>query len=599
MITPDLYDFDLETQKNINLWLNGHYDDETKATIKSMLKDNPKQVLDAFFTHLAFGTAGLRGIMGIGTNRMNVYTVRAATQGLANYMLKQPKEQTNLAIFIGYDSRHQSRLFAEETAKVMAGNGIRAYLCKNIRPTPYVSFGVRLQHCLSGVMITASHNPAEYNGYKVYWSDGGQIVPLHDTGIIAEVVKIIDPTLVKTVSSISHPLIEEVEDKVDEAYIQAVNSIQNYPQINLEKGHLLKIVYTSLHGTGITLIPEVFSGWGFNNLSFVDQQIIPDGSFPTVKSPNPEEHAALKLGIEKMLNTTSDLLIATDPDADRVGIAVYHHGETILMNGNQIAAICLEHICEALSQQRRLPPQAAFIKSIVTTELFQAICDSYQRPCFNVLTGFKYIAEKIREWETLPDGYQFIFGAEESYGYLPGTYARDKDAVSTSALICEIALQAKLQGKTLIDRLHDLYQKYGIYFEGVLPVVFEDTKKGKEQIVRCMDYLRKNPLNIIQQIPVTAIDDYAISTKLDLKSGKTSPIPLPASDIIVYWFEDKTKIIIRPSGTEPKIKIYCSLIERTFATISEGLENCNMRCNGLLKLLKELLTSNQTPQDGI
>ncbi len=461
--------FDLVTQKNINLWLDGQYDDTTKSEIRRLLKEDPQQLIDAFYTNLTFGTGGLRGLMGIGSNRMNVYTIGATTQGLANYILKQPKDQDKeYAVFIGYDSRHHSREFAEETAKVLAGNNIRVYLFKDIRPTPLVSYATRYKKCMAGVMITASHNTAAYNGYKVYWSDGGQVVPPHDQGIIAEAIKITDPTMVKKVASLSHPLIHEIDTEVDDAYIRDVSSLQNYPQINKKEGHLLKIVYSSLHGTGITMVPKTLKAWGFPEPIYVKPQIIPDGSFPTVKAPNPEYLETLKMGIDLMSETGSDLFIATDPDADRMGVAIQHQGQVVVLNGNQTLSICLEHICESFSSQKRLPLKAAFVKSIVTTELFQTICDAYNRPCFNVLTGFKFIAEKIDEWETLPDSYQYIFGGEESYGSLLSTYARDKDAILASALVAEIALQAKLQGKTLVDKLHDLYYKYGLYAKASL-----------------------------------------------------------------------------------------------------------------------------------
>lgn len=581
--------FDLVTQKNVDLWLDGQYDEETKNSIRKMLREDPKQVVDAFFTNLTFGTGGLRGIMGIGTNRMNIYTVRASTQGLANYMLKQPMNGKKHAIFIGYDSRHQSRLFAEESAKVMAGNGIHVYLTKNIRPTPYVSFGCRYKNCLAAIMITASHNPPEYNGYKVYWSDGGQIVPPQDQGVIAEVLKIIDPTMVKSVSTLANTHIEEVEEDIDEAYLQAITPLQNYPEENLKFGDRLQVLYTSLHGTGITLAPRAFAAWGFKNVQYVTKQIIADGDFPTVHSPNPEEKAALQLGIEQMMNSDRDLLIANDPDADRVGVAVKHHGEAILINGNQMAAICLEHICQARVKQNRLPSKGAFIKTIGTTELFQAICDAYERPCFNVLTGFKYIAEKIREWEVLPDGYQYIFGGEESYGYLPGTYARDKDAICSSALICEVALHAKLEGKTLVDKLHDLYHKYGVYQEKLLSINFGETKEGKEQMVLGMKHLRHANLNTIAGISVVAIEDYQASTKFYLESGKTEAITLPISDVMLYWLQDGTKVMVRPSGTEPKVKLYCGLVEKDFDSIPDGLEVASQRCDVILAYMKKHL----------
>ncbi len=584
--------FDPVTQKNVDLWLEGQYDEETKATIKQLLLEDPKQIIDAFFTNLTFGTGGLRGIMGVGTNRMNFYTVRAATQGLANYILKHPqKTDKEDAVFIGYDSRHHSREFAEETAKVLAGNGIKVYLFKDIRPTPLVSFACRYKKCTAAVMITASHNPPEYNGYKVYWSDGAQLVPPHDLGVIAEAAKIVDPTQVKTVDSISHSLIEEIGTEIDEAYLEAIRTLQNYPQINQKEGHQLKVVYTSLHGTGITIVPNALKEWGFTQLAFVEPQIIADGSFPTVRVPNPEEHAALKLGIDIMQKTQSDLLIANDPDADRMGIAVAYKGEAVLLNGNQICALLLEHILEALTKQNRLPAKAAFIKTIGTTELFQAICNAYQRPCFNVLTGFKYIAEKIHEWEVLPDGYQFIFGGEESYGYLIGTYARDKDAVVCSALICELALQAKLDGKTLVDKLYDLYRKYGIYQEKLLSINFGETKEGKEQMTLGMQKLRASHLATIVDSPVIAIEDYETSVKFYLKTGQTEPITLPKSDVLLYWLEDGTKVMVRPSGTEPKVKIYCGLVEKSFNGISEGIETAQKRCDEVLLFMKKLLMS--------
>lgn len=590
MNVKDPVSFDLVTQKNVDLWLDGQYDEETKSRIRRLLLEDPKQVLDAFYTNLTFGTGGLRGIMGVGTNRMNFYTVRAATQGLANYILKQPKEtDKEHAVFIGYDSRHQSRQFAEETAKVLAGNGIRAYLFKDIRPTPLVSFGCRYKKCLAAIMVTASHNPPEYNGYKVYWSDGAQLVPPHDIGVINEVVKITDPTLVKSVNSLSHPLIELIDTEVDDAYIQAIATLQTNSATNQREGNTLKIVYTSLHGTGITIVPRALKAWGFSTVAYVEPQIIPDGSFPTVKSPNPEEKAALELGIDVVLKTQSDLLVATDPDADRMGVVVNHHGEAVILNGNQICALLLEHVCEALSKQKSLSEKAAFIKTIGTTELIQAICDAYHRPCFNVLTGFKYIAEKIREWETMPDGYQFIFGGEESYGYLLGTYSRDKDAVVCSALICELALQAKLQGKTLLDKLYDLYHKYGIYQEKLLSINFGETKEGKEQMTLGMQKLRSSHLKFLLDVPVLAIEDYEASTKFYLESGKTEAITLPVSDVLLYWLADGTKVMVRPSGTEPKVKIYCGIVEKQFSSIPEGIQAGLKRCEAFLLFMKNHL----------
>jgi phosphoglucomutase/phosphomannomutase len=579
--------FNLTTQKNIDMWLNGHYDDQTKSEIHELLKNNPKQLIDAFYTNLTFGTAGLRGLMGVGMNRINIYTVRAASQGLANYILKQPKLKNDAhAILIGYDSRHHSRTFAEETALVMAGNGIQVYLFKNIRPTPLVSFGCRYKKCLSAIMITASHNPADYNGYKVYWSDGGQIVPPDDQGIIDEVTKITDPLMVKQATSIHDPLIQEVEEEIDEAYLKAIIPLQCYPTINQNDGHRLKTVYTSLHGTGITIAPRAFKAWGFSEPLFVEKQIIPDGDFPTVAFPNPEERSALQMGIDLLLQSQSDILIANDPDADRVGIAILHQGQAVTLNGNQIAALCLEHICHALTIQNRLPEKAAFIKTVVTTELFKTICQAYDRPCFDVLTGFKYIAEKIREWESQPNGYQYIFGGEESYGYLLGTYARDKDAIIISTLLCEMALQAKLENKTLIDKLHDLYAKYGMYCEKVLALNFGETKEGREQMKQSMEQLRHTPPKAINGVAVQTIEDYQILTKYEIASGHTEPLLFTRSDILIYWLEDHSKIMIRPSGTEPKVKIYGGVIEKNFTDIENGMIIGLKRCEEFLLAMK-------------
>jgi phosphomannomutase len=582
--------FDLITQKNVDLWLEGQYDEKTKEQIRYFLKNDPKQVVDAFYTSLNFGTGGLRGLMGVGSNRMNNYTIRATTQGLAYYILKQTHSLLESpSVFIGYDSRHHSREFAEEAAKVLAANLIQVYLFKDIRPTPLVSFACRYKKCTAAIMITASHNPAEYNGYKVYWSDGGQVVPPHDQGIIEEALKITDPTMVKIAPNLLNSLIQIIDTEVDDAYITAIRTLQNYAEINKKQGNQIKTVYTSLHGVGITMIPKVFTDWGFSIPKYVEPQIIPDGSFPTVNSPNPEDPAALQMGIDILLKSKSDVLIATDPDGDRMGIAVYHQGQAALLNGNQIASLCLEHICEALSQQKKLPERAAFIKSIGTTELFKAICEKFQCPCYNVLTGFKYIAEKIHTWEVLPDGFHYIFGGEESYGTLLGSFSRDKDAILASALICEITLQAKLQGKTLIDKLHDLYYKYGIYEEGLLSVNFEETKEGKEQMAKGMKYLRETPFSQIQGVTVIAVEDYLLSTKFYLASGKTEHLALPISDVLLYWLEDGTKLMIRPSGTEPKVKIYVGVVEKTFPSIVEGLQSSRARCETYLQAMKQHL----------
>lgn len=556
------------TKKNIDRWLNEEgYDADTKAEIRRLQQEDPQALVDAFYTTLSFGTAGLRGIMGIGTNRMNVYTVRAASQGLANYILTQPKPAHGYSVFIGYDSRINSRLFAEESAKVLAGNGIRVYLYNDLRPTPLVSFGCRFKRCTAAIMVTASHNPKEYNGYKVYWSDGAQVLSPHDKGIIAEVNKAADPTKVTMAPSLQHPLIEEVGNDIDEAYLQAITPLQHYPTENREHGDELAVVYTSLHGTGITLIPAALARWGFHNVRFVEKQVIPDGTFPTVRTPNPEEPAALQLGIDLLMKSKGDLFIATDPDADRLGVVVSHRGRSVTLNGNQIACLCLEHICQALDRQNKMPPKAAFIKTIVTTELFQAICDAYHKPCFNTLPGFKYFGELIRLWERDPQGYQYLFGCEEAYGYLLGTVVRDKDAITACTLVCEAALQAKRKGKTLVDKLHDLYRKYGVFSEKLLSVSFPETKAGRDKIASGMLSLRESALKEIDGIPVKAIED-------------------STANLLRYRLADGSVVTVRPSGTEPKVKLYCEVVSRSSSPIDESLAVCNRKAETLLHWMK-------------
>lgn len=551
---------DTQTSQNVKAWLEGSYDQATKDEINHLLETSPKDLIDAFYRHLEFGTAGLRGIMGVGTNRMNRYTVCAATQGLANYLRKQPQQE--FSVFISYDSRHNSRFFAEESAKVLAANGIKVYITKELRPTPLVSFGCRYKKCSAAIMITASHNPPQYNGYKVYWNDGGQVLPPHDVGIIAEAEKITDFSQVKIIDSFDSPLIKEVSTEVDDAYYAATAAEQLLPNQNKQHGEKLKIIYTSLHGTGITMIREALHRWGFDNVILVSEQVTPDGDFPHAPSANPEEKKALELGIEYLKKHQADLLIANDPDADRVGVAVRHGDEITILNGNQMACILMEHVCESMTTQKNLPQMGAFIKSIVTTEMMQSIADHYSQHLFNVLPGFKYIAEKIREWEKTPNSYRYLFGGEESYGYLLGTQTRDKDAIICSALICEAALNQKLQNKTLVDVLEDLYTKYGCFDEGLISVKFLDTKEGKELMTVAMEGLRKAPPKIIGGTNVVCFEDYLMQVKINVKTGETSLLSLPKSNILLFRLEDQTKIVVRPSGTEPKIKLYCGTVNQ-------------------------------------
>ena len=553
---------DPEIEKRVQVWIEGPFDLETKAAIQLLLQSNPKELEGAFFKDLSFGTGGMRGVMGIGTNRMNIYTVRTATQGLANYLKKEPQESHS--VFIGYDVREHSRQFAEETAKVFAGNGMTVYISREICPTPLVSFACRHFHCSAAVMITASHNPPQYNGYKVYWSDGGQVVEPHDTGIIDEV------HLVQKIEldSIDSPRIQWVGKELDKAYFKALQTLQFHPK---EETKPLEILYTNLHGTGIRIIPEALKQWGFSSVKLVASQAAPDGAFPNAPSPNPEEASALRLGMEELLKEEGDLLLATDPDADRMGIAVRHNQEVIRMSGNQIACLCLHHICTQLTEQKMFPPNAGFIKTIVTTELFKKIATSFGGICIDTLTGFKYIAEQIRIWETSFGGLQYLFGAEESYGYLFGTFVRDKDAISSCCLISEVAAEAKGKGLTLVDQLHELYRIYGIHREAQSSLNFSDTQEGMEKTAAVMKQIRTHLPSKIGNLEITSIEDY-----------QTDAGPLPKSDVIRFWLSDGSKLVIRPSGTEPKIKIYAEVVVDS----TNSIESADLRLQELIAIAK-------------
>lgn len=563
--------------KNANHWLEEPYDEETKAWIKENLKNNPDLINQSFYRDLEFGTGGLRGIMGIGSNRMNVYTIRRATQGLANYLLKQNVEHPS--VFIGYDGRKHSYEFALESAKVLAANGIKTFIFKELRPTPLVSYGVRFKKCLSGIMITASHNPPDYNGYKVYWNDGGQVLPPHDIGIIAEVYKLNSLADIK-VGDPKSPLITWVLDEIDNSYLSAIEKLR------LFKGEVpVKVLYTPLHGTGITLMPEVMKRWGVSHFKTVEKQSKPDGNFTYAPVPNPEEKEALNMGIEELLKEEHDILIANDPDADRVGVAVRHLGKAVILTGNQIASLCLHYL---IKNKIDLPANAAFIKTIVTTELFRKIAVLNGYACFDVLTGFKYVAEKIRDWEQSGNPYRFVFGGEESYGYLYGTQTRDKDALIMSALISEMAGFAKKQNKTLIDLRDELFKEYGLFYETLASLKFPESKEGNEAMKKAVGKLRSNPPLKFGDQEVIAIDDYQLREKLDLVTGKKEALTLEQSDVLVFWLKDNSKVMIRPSGTEPKVKIYCGVTTPNYDTVESGLLELEKRALSLINKLKEL-----------
>ena len=558
-----------EIKRRIQDWIEGPFDEETKAEIQRLLAQDLNELEKAFFQDLSFGTGGMRGLMGIGTNRMNIYTVRMASQGLANHLKKQ--EGKKFSVFIGYDVRHHSRQFAEETARTLAANNIQVYISREICPTPLVSFACRHFGCSAAVMITASHNPPQYNGYKVYWSDGAQVVAPHDVGIIEEVHKVTNCLL----ASLDSSLIHWIGRELDAAYFLELKKLQLHPKISQ---NTLKIIYTNLHGTGIRIIPEALKQWGYHAVQLVEEQAAPNGDFPNAPSPNPEELKALQLGMNLLIKTKADLFLATDPDADRLGAAILHDGKAIPLTGNQIACLCLYHICSSLKEKKELPSNAAFVKTIVTTELFKKIVESFGCICIDVLTGFKYIAEKIHIWEESPRGLKYIFGAEESYGYLFGDFVRDKDAISSSCLLAEVAAQAKASGLTLLDQLYALYRKFGIHRETLFNLSFPDSPEGLEKAKILTQKLRSHPPLQIGKETITKIEDYS--------EGLQS---LPKSDVLRFWLSDGSKLVIRPSGTEPKIKIYAEVMHQPTEEIESAIADADLRLKEMVSDFKKKL----------
>jgi phosphoglucomutase len=549
---------DLLTQvkKKANIWLEGDYDHEIKEQVRQLMEQDEQELIDAFYKDLEFGTGGLRGIMGPGTNRMNIYTVGSATQGLCNYLHKQFSDLQQIKAVVAYDSRNNSRLFAEKTASVMSANGVYVYLFDQLRPTPELSFAIRHLRCQAGVVITASHNPKEYNGYKVYWDDGGQIVPPHDKNIINEVKKIQDIREVNFEGD--DRKIEHTGRQIDEAYLDKLKSLSLNPGI-IEKQKELKIVYTPLHGTGVHLVPKALEKIGFTNIIHVPEQDEINGDFPTVHSPNPEEHAALKMALDKAEETDADLVMATDPDADRVGIAVKNHqGELDILNGNQAAALLINYLLSQWKKQGRLTGREYIVKTIVTSELLADIAEAYGVEHYDTLTGFKYIAEKIKQLE---GSKTFIAGGEESYGYLAGDFVRDKDAVISCALLAETTAFAREKGNSLFDQLIDIYMEHGFFKERLLSIV-KHGKEGEEAIRSMMDQFRNNPPDSINGQDLMLIHDYTKQKTMDLMSHLRYNINLPKANVLQFILKDGSKISMRPSGTEPKIKFYFSVNDR-------------------------------------
>lgn len=562
---------DTAIQAKIDAWLTGPFDEQTKEAIRKLQKENPSELLEAFYKNLEFGTGGLRGIMGVGTNRMNKYTVGMATQGYANYLkLSFPGEEISVAI--AYDCRNNSRFFAETTANVFAANGIRVYLFEDLRPTPALSFAIRYLKCKGGVVCTASHNPKEYNGYKAYWDDGAQMVPPHDKNVIKEIDKIASVDEVKWNGGEMNITI--IGKEIDEAYINMVKDLSIYPEV-IQKQQDLKIVYTSIHGSGIVMVPEVLKRFGFTNVHIVEEQSVPDGNFPTVIYPNPEESEAMSIGLKKAEALDADVLLGTDPDSDRVAIGVKDNsGKWILLNGNQTAVLAFNYMIEARKAKGIARPNDMVISTIVTTDMIGTIAKANNVACYNVLTGFKWIAKMIREKEGKEN---YIIGGEESFGLMIGDQIRDKDAVSAVALICEMVAYEKEKDRTLYQKLIDLYVQYGYYLENLISI----TKKGmdgQKQIAAMMETYRNNPPSSIAGSDVVELLDYELQIGKNLKTGKTWQIELTQSNVLQFILEDGSKISARPSGTEPKIKFYFSVNEKLnsadeFDAVKLKLEN--------------------------
>lgn len=550
------------------LWLSDNIDEQTAFEIKHMLEHDQSQLTESFYKDLEFGTGGLRGIMGAGTNRINKYTIGMATQGLANYMLKTDSS-SNKSVAIAYDCRNNSRFYAETAAAVLSANGISVYLFDNLRPTPELSFAVRQLKCMAGIVVTASHNPPEYNGYKVYWDDGAQIVAPHDSAIIAEVRRI---TRISEVNfNANTELIHSIGKEIDELYIEQIKTLGLNREL-VAKHHDMPIVYTPIHGSGVKLVPLALKAFGFTNIIHVAEQDVVDGNFSTVKSPNPEEPAALELALQQARKTNAVLVAGTDPDTDRVGIIVLNaEGEYVLLNGNQTASVLLYYLLSQWNEKGKLNGKEFIVKTIVTTDLLSVMAEHFRVKSYDVLTGFKYIAEIIRKHEGKA---RFIGGGEESYGYLAGDFVRDKDAVIACALIAEAAAWAKEQGKTLYCILKDIYCKFGFYHEKMSSI----TKKGKsgaEEIKQMMENFRHSPPESIAGVDVALIHDYLKQKTIDMISDLRYDISLPKSDVLQFELINGSRITVRPSGTEPKIKFYFSVRDQ-LQHISQFDEKQNM-----------------------
>ena len=554
-------------------WLqNPYFDEATKEELRA-IADDEKEVEDRFYRQLEFGTGGLRGVIGAGTNRMNIYTVRQATQGLANYIISQNGQDKGVAI--AYDSRIMSPEFAKEAALCLNANGIKTYRFTSLRPTPELSFAVRKQGCIAGIVITASHNPREYNGYKVYWEDGAQITPPHDKNILAEVAKVTSFDLVKTMSEVEAKeagLYQEIDQEIDDAYMAELKKQSIHPEVISEMAKDFTIVYTPLHGTGNIPVRRVLKELGFEKVYVVPEQEKPDGTFPTVAYPNPESPKAFELALALAKKVDADIVLATDPDADRLGVYCKDtkSGNYVSFTGNMSGMLIAEYILKERTATGTMPENPALVETIVTTDMAKVIAQAYGVHLIEVLTGFKYIGEQIRLFEE-NHTYNYVFGLEESYGCLAGTYARDKDACVAVMMLCEVASWYKKQGKTLWDAMLDMYETYGYFKEGLETITLKGMD-GAEQIQRMMADARENLPQTIGDYKVLAVRDYKTDLRTDMADGSKSPTGLPTSNVLYYELEDHAWCCVRPSGTEPKIKFYFGVKGSSLADAEDKLE---------------------------
>jgi len=549
-----------------------YFDEQTKAELLA-LKDDTAEIEDRFYRQLEFGTGGLRGVIGAGTNRMNIYTVRQATQGLANYVLSQNGQERGVAI--AHDSRIMSPEFAQEAALCLNANGIKAYVFDSLRPTPELSFAVRELGCISGIVLTASHNPREYNGYKVYWEDGAQITPPHDKNILAEVAKVTSFDMVKTMSkeeAVEKGLFVTIGKDLDDRYMEELKKQSIHPEIIKEMAKDIRIVYTPLHGTGNLPVRRVLAELGFENVYIVKEQELPDGNFPTVAYPNPESEKAFELALELAKEVDADIVLATDPDADRLGVYCKDTktGEYVSFTGNMSGMLIAEYILRERTALGIMPKNPALVETIVTTDMAKAIAAEYNTKLIEVLTGFKYIGEQIK-WFEEQNTYSYVFGLEESYGCLAGTYARDKDAIVAVMMLCEVASWCKKNNKTLWDAMLDMYEKYGYYKEGLHTLTLKGID-GAAQIQAMMSNMRNNPAKTMGGFDVLAVRDYKADTRKDMVTGEVTKTGLPSSNVLYYELSDNAWCCVRPSGTEPKIKFYFGVKGTSLKDAEEKLE---------------------------